>query len=89
MQREGLDRRSAHDLLNDLLALARNDKHTVIYTISEPRSDVFGLFDRLVFLAGGQMIYSGRTRDLQQYLADNDHVCPPGYSVFDYLGRCY
>ena len=54
----GLDATSAFQLVRTLKYLARNGR-TIIMTIHQPRSEIWGLFDRLVLLSEGHLIYSG------------------------------
>ena len=54
----GLDATSAFQLVRTLKNLAIKGR-TVIMTIHQPRSEIWGLFDRLVLLSEGQSIYSG------------------------------
>lgn len=54
----GLDATSAFQLVRTLKYLTSKGR-TIIITIHQPRSEIWGLFDRLVLLAEGQSIYSG------------------------------
>jgi len=58
----GLDSFTAFVLISNLKALANKGK-TVIFTIHQPSSDIFMMFDRLFILAQGKFIYQGPTRD--------------------------
>lgn len=54
----GLDATSAFQLVRTLKYLTIKCR-TIIITIHQPRSEIWGLFDRLVLLSEGQSIYSG------------------------------
>jgi len=53
----GLDSFTATSVMETLGDLARKDNRTVISTIHQPNSDIFDMFDRLVLLAKGKIIY--------------------------------
>ena len=54
----GLDATSAFQLIRTLKMLSSRGR-TVIVTIHQPRSEIWGLFDHLLLLSGGSTIYSG------------------------------
>lgn len=56
----GLDSFTAANVMETLRALASNNR-VVLTTIHQPRSKVFHLFDRLLLLADGDMVYFGTT----------------------------
>jgi len=41
---------------------------TVVFTIHQPSSEIFHLFDRLILLAEGRLMYQGPSRELVPYL---------------------
>ncbi|KAG9101294.1 hypothetical protein FRC06_003213 [Ceratobasidium sp. 370] len=55
----GLDAFTAFALLQTLSALARRGR-TVLLSLHQPRSDAFTLFDRLVVLCRGDVVFAGR-----------------------------
>ncbi|KAM0788368.1 hypothetical protein ACM66B_001508 [Microbotryomycetes sp. NB124-2] len=81
----GLDSYNAYNVVESLVALARNYKRTVVFTIHQPRSNIVALFDKLVLLASGKLIYSGDTSACQSYFEKIGHACPLGYNIADYL----
>lgn len=54
----GLDATSAFQLVQTLKALTKQGR-TIIVTIHQPRSEIWGLFDRILLLSGGSPLYSG------------------------------
>ena len=74
-------------MIECLVTLARNYDRTVICTIHQPRSNIFALFDQLVLLANGHMVYSGEASKCQTYFESIGHKCPPGFNIADYLGN--
>lgn len=54
----GLDASSAFQLVRTLKNLAAKGR-TVVVTIHQPRSEIWGLFDNLILLSKGSTVYSG------------------------------
>ncbi|KAJ6548881.1 P-loop containing nucleoside triphosphate hydrolase protein [Mycena capillaripes] len=55
----GLDATSTFLLLQTLSDLAKRHSRTIILSLHAPRSDAFVLFDRLIVLSKGDVMYSG------------------------------
>lgn len=81
----GLDAFNAYNVIESLVTLAKNYNRTVIFTIHQPRSNIVALFDQLILLAKGRMVYSGEYRRCQRYFDDLGYACPPGFNIADYL----
>ncbi|KAG0023451.1 hypothetical protein BGZ80_009402 [Entomortierella chlamydospora] len=81
----GLDAYNAYNVVECLVTLARTYHRTVVCTIHQPRSNIFALFDQLVLLAKGQLVYSGQTRNLNAHFTSLGHPCPEGYNMADYM----
>ncbi|PAV16171.1 abc transporter [Pyrrhoderma noxium] len=81
----GLDAYNAFNVVDSLVSLARNYNRTVVFTIHQPRSNIVSLFDHLLLLAQGRMVYSGEVSKCHEFLADVGRSCPPGFNLTDYL----
>ncbi|CAE6514971.1 unnamed protein product [Rhizoctonia solani] len=81
----GLDAYNAFNVVESLVSLARDYKRTVIFTIHQPRSNIVSLFDQLILLAQGRVVYSGEYAKCQPYFEQIGHSCPPGFNIADYL----
>ncbi|CAG8472928.1 5641_t:CDS:10 [Diversispora eburnea] len=81
----GLDAYNACNVIECLVTLAKNYNRTVICTIHQPRSNIFALFDQLVLLANGYMVYSGPANKCQSHFENIGHSCPPGFNIADFL----
>ena len=69
-----------------LVSLARNYNRSIIFTIHQPRSNIFALFDKLILLAKGRLVYSGSTKvGLIQHFGELGYECPIGFNLADYL----
>ena len=65
----GLDSDSAATLVHLLSHLAVAKRRTVVCTIHQPSSDICEMFDDLLLLAAGRLLYCGRWRGVDAYLA--------------------
>ncbi|KAF9352414.1 hypothetical protein BGX34_012170 [Mortierella sp. NVP85] len=81
----GLDSYNAYNVVECLVTLAKNYNRTVVCTIHQPRSNIFAMFDQLILMAKGQLVYSGETRNLNGHLKSLGHACPEGYNMADYM----
>ncbi|KAI1489856.1 ABC transporter [Biscogniauxia mediterranea] len=72
----GLDATSAYQLVRTLKALA-NKGRTVITTIHQPRSEIWGLFDNLVILSRGSPVYSGPMAQCVPWFSNMGFELPP------------
>lgn len=81
----GLDSYNAYNVIDSLKTLSKQYNRTVIFTIHQPQSNIVALFDRLLLLGKGHLVYSGETGRAQQHFEKLGHHCPPGYNIADYL----
>jgi ABC-type multidrug transport system ATPase subunit len=81
----GLDAFNAFNVIECLVTLAKTYNRTVVFTIHQPRSNIVALFDQLILLARGTLVYSGEFSRCQQYFDQSGYSCPPGFNIADYL----
>ncbi|KAK9471520.1 uncharacterized protein V1510DRAFT_426777 [Dipodascopsis tothii] len=81
----GLDSFNAFNVVECLISLARNYKRTIIFTIHQPRSNIVSLFDQLLLLAQGRVVYSGAFEKCQSYFSSIGCQCPSGFNIADFL----
>jgi len=67
-----------------LLSLA-GEGRCVVCTIHQPRSSIFALFDQLLLLSEGKVLYSGPAAAAAAYFAAAGHPCPPTFNPADWL----
>ena len=80
----GLDSYSAWHLVNELRNVAA--KQTVILcTIHQPSSEVFFLFDTVIFMKGGRIFYQGPVSEVVAYFASFGYTCPENYNPSDFV----
>jgi ABC-type multidrug transport system ATPase subunit len=80
----GLDSFAAYNLIELLRDVAR-DGAAVVCTIHQPSSEVFHLFDLVMFLKAGRIIYSGPASEISEYFAQRGHACPEHYNPADFV----
>ncbi|KAG0632817.1 P-loop containing nucleoside triphosphate hydrolase protein [Tuber brumale] len=80
----GLDATSAYQVVRTLKNLARKGR-TVITTIHQPRSEIWGLFDRITLLTKGKPMYSGKRDRALSYFASLGYHIPEHVNPADFL----
>lgn len=83
----GLDSASAFFVTQTLKSLAR-DGRTVLFSIHQPSSEVFALFDNLFLLSGGRTIFFGEASRAHEFFAKSGFPCPPRRNPSDHFLRC-
>ncbi|KAH8925218.1 hypothetical protein BT69DRAFT_1279899 [Atractiella rhizophila] len=81
----GLDSFNALNVVECLVTLAKKYNRTVIFTIHQPRSNIVAMFDQLVLMAKGRVVYSGEFSRCQDYFERIGYPCPAGFNIADYL----
>ncbi|KAK6456451.1 uncharacterized protein RJT20DRAFT_128355 [Scheffersomyces xylosifermentans] len=81
----GLDSYNARNVVECLVKLSRDYNRTIIFTIHQPRSNIVSLFDKLLLLSEGDLIYSGDMIKCNDFFTKYGYKCPLGYNIADYL----
>lgn len=81
----GLDTLTAYNVVTTLRELAHQHSRTVICTIHQPSSDIYHLFDDLLLLGHGRVIYKGPVSEAVSYFSKLDYCCPPYTNPADYF----
>lgn len=71
----GLDTFTAYTVIKSLKRLTRQGR-TVISTIHQPSSEIFHLFDDLLLLVDGRIVYCGPAAESMDYFARLGYPCP-------------
>ena len=72
----GMDSLTSFIIINELRNLARTGK-TVFLTIHQPNSEIYALFDNLLLMIEGKIIYQGKADDTYEYFSRNFELrCP-------------
>lgn len=80
----GLDSFRALELIRVSRKIADSGK-TVIAVIHQPSSEIFDLFDDVIFMSKGYIVYNGPVKDVVPYFADRGFQCPSDYNPADYV----
>ncbi|KAG0380191.1 ATP-binding cassette sub- G member 2 [Mortierella sp. AD032] len=80
----GLSSTDALNVANAIKELARKGR-TVILTVHQPRSDIYELFDDLLLLSKGKVVYFGKAQTAAGYFEALGHEVPVGWNVADYF----
>ncbi|KAG6358055.1 hypothetical protein INS49_013939 [Diaporthe citri] len=80
----GLDASSAFQLVRTLKNLAAKGR-TVIVTIHQPRSEIWGLFDNLILLSRGSPVYSGPVAECIPWFDGLGFRMPPFVNPAEHL----
>ena len=81
----GLDAATTFDINNAFKIVARAMGHTVVTSLLQPSPEVFGLFDDLVLLSQGTLIYHGPRDQVASYFENLGYVCPEHMDIADFL----
>ncbi|PSC72649.1 ABC transporter G family member 7 isoform A [Micractinium conductrix] len=80
----GLDAFSAEKVMTTLRDLC-TDGHTVLVSIHQPRSSVFAMFDDLILMAEGELVYSGPADGVLPHFESLGHTCPAHFNPAEWL----
>ncbi|RQM16407.1 hypothetical protein DD237_003420 [Peronospora effusa] len=81
----GLDSSAAFDVVNVQRRLARQQRQTVVISLQQPAPEVLALFDNILLLAEGEVLYHGPRAHIQAYFEALGFVCPPECDLADFL----
>ena len=81
----GLDSKTAENVISLLVKLAQKGGRTVVSTIHQPSSQIFGLFDELILLVRGNIIYQGKSNMAVNYFSSIGYECPKLTNPADYF----
>ena len=72
----GLDSKTAKNLVETLRALALEGR-TIVCTIHQPQSSIYSLFDKILLLSNGRVMYLGPVTEAVPYFEKLGYACPP------------
>eukprot|EP01056_Protomagalhaensia_sp_Gyna25_P000485 Protomagalhaensia_sp_Gyna_25__484@NODE_1229_length_2045_cov_17_091226_g980_i0_p1_GENE_NODE_1229_length_2045_cov_17_091226_g980_i0NODE_1229_length_2045_cov_17_091226_g980_i0_p1_ORF_typecomplete_len644_score102_52ABC_tran/PF00005_27/1_1e31ABC2_membrane/PF01061_24/1_9e28AAA_21/PF13304_6/1_2e07AAA_16/PF13191_6/5_3e05AAA_16/PF13191_6/2_1e03AAA_15/PF13175_6/0_022AAA_29/PF13555_6/0_0003Rad51/PF08423_11/0_00049SMC_N/PF02463_19/23SMC_N/PF02463_19/0_0098SbcCD_C/PF13558_6/0_019SbcCD_C/PF13558_6/4e02AAA_25/ len=81
----GLDASLAYDVMKVLSNIARGHGRTVLCTIHQPRSQVYALFDALLLLREGSIVYRGPADQAVGFFAAMGYQCPSEFNPPDFF----
>jgi len=72
----GLDSYTSFLIMSLIQRIARENNVIIVYTIHQPSLDIFRLFDNLMVLDKGKVVYFGRADTAVDFYASMNHPCP-------------
>ncbi|XP_063889221.1 protein white-like isoform X2 [Scylla paramamosain] len=80
----GLDSFMAQNVVSMMKGMAERGK-TVLSTIHQPSSEVFAMFDRVLFLAEGRVAFLGSCDEALRFFGKMGMACPDQYNPADHF----
>ncbi|XP_039247846.2 broad substrate specificity ATP-binding cassette transporter ABCG2-like [Styela clava] len=80
----GLDANTANAIILLLYNLAK-DGRNIILSIHQPRYSIFSLFDHLILLQQGNIIYRGAASEAVDYFSSIGYTCPQFHNPADFF----
>ncbi len=56
-----------------------------VTSIHQPRSSIFAMFDDLILLSEGRLLYNGPAQDALSHFEQHGHKCPEHYNPAEFL----
>ncbi|GAB9468390.1 Atp-binding protein [Globisporangium polare] len=81
----GLDSAATFDIISSLRSVAKNFGTTIVISLLQPSPEVFALFDDVLILNEGEVIYHGPQAGVVNYFEELGFVCPPERDGADFL----
>ncbi|KAL0490331.1 ATP-binding cassette, subfamily G protein [Acrasis kona] len=80
----GLDSASAFSVMKTITNLSKNGR-TIVFSIHQPRSNIFATFHDLLLLHRGQVVYAGPACEAEDYFVRMGYPSPAHTNTADYL----
>lgn len=80
----GLDSYNAFQTIKCLVNLAKKGR-TIIFSIHQPRSNIFQQFDEIILINGGDIVYSGPASNAVTHFTNLGHNFPSNTNPADFL----
>eukprot|EP01134_Creolimax_fragrantissima_P006164 CFRG6164T1 len=80
----GLDSFNALNVIYTMRRLCTNNR-TIVTTIHQPRSNIYAMFDNLLLLSQGRVVYFGPAQDAVTYFSKLDFNAPTHFNPADYF----
>ncbi|OQR89249.1 ATP-binding Cassette (ABC) Superfamily [Thraustotheca clavata] len=81
----GLDSAATYDIVKAQKSLAVSLKKTIVISLLQPSPEVFNLFDEVLLLNDGHVMYHGPRALALEYFESLGFQCPPDRDVADFL----
>uniref|UniRef100_H3GSA1 ABC transporter domain-containing protein n=1 Tax=Phytophthora ramorum TaxID=164328 RepID=H3GSA1_PHYRM len=81
----GLDSAATYDIINTQRGIAKTLRKTVVIALLQPAPEVFALFDEVMIMNEGEVIYHGPRDQALGFFESLGFVCPRDRDVADFL----
>eukprot|EP00804_Cyclotella_cryptica_P009072 CCRYP_003155-RB/>CCRYP_003155-RB protein AED:0.07 eAED:0.07 QI:33/1/1/1/1/1/12/1130/1233 len=81
----GLDAAVTYDICNSIVKFAKAAGTTRLVSLLQPGPETFSLFDDVILLAEGRLVYAGPIEDAAEYFASLGYRPPPTMDIADFL----
>ncbi|RLN98705.1 hypothetical protein BBJ28_00012687 [Nothophytophthora sp. Chile5] len=81
----GLDSAATFDIISTQRSIAHKFNKTVVIALLQPAPEVVALFDDILILNDGEVMYHGPLNEVVPYFAALGFACPVGRDVADFL----
>jgi ABC-type multidrug transport system ATPase subunit len=79
----GLDSFMAMSIVDSMKNLAKLGK-TVIFTIHQPSSELFEMFDKIYLISEGRLVFTGDLLNADRFFRNQNLLCPNDYNPADF-----
>ena len=76
---------SRYDIIKTISVAVKAFKYTACISLLQPPPEVVGLFDEMLLLREGHLIYQGSVNDAAVYMSRLGYPCPPAMDAADFL----
>jgi ABC-type multidrug transport system ATPase subunit len=84
----GLDSASAFSVMKIITDLSKRGR-TVVFSIHQPRSNIYSTFHDVILLDRGKIAYAGPADDAVEYFGKLGYVCPEHFNPADFLSMSF
>lgn len=81
----GLDAQVTYDIIHSIVAFAKAARTTRIVSLLQPGPETFSLFDEVILMAQGMVIFAGPISEVVDYFESLGYKQPPTMDVADFL----
>lgn len=81
----GLDATSTYDMVQVLTYFGKVQSMTRVFALLQPSPETVSLFDEVILLAEGRILFAGPIEEVEDYFAQIGYQSPPYMDVADFL----
>jgi ABC-type multidrug transport system ATPase subunit len=81
----GLDAASTYDMIETLLHFGRIRNYSRVFSLLQPSPEVVSLFDQIIVLSEGHILYAGKIEEVEEYFAELGFRSPEFVDLADFL----